>query len=151
MSHINGFYTAMEDFLIAMRRTFPEMKDIYAIQNKIAVGQATKPKFIITMFMEQLSPYYKPILDKNENFFRTKINEKTVDSVCGKLGTPDRTKKMIDNIFKAIGKEWDDSLGLKTKLAIWKHLKVLLIMGALAVDNGITYIKIIKYASTIKK
>ena len=151
MSHIDGFYNAMEDFLIAMRRTFPEMKEIYTIQNKIAVGQATKPKYVITQFMEQISPYYKPILDKDEEFFRTQISKtynKTFNEVCDNLGALDRTKTMIDTILKTIGKEWDLTLSDQTKQAIWNHLKVLLIMGSMAYDNGITYIHIIKYASS---
>ena len=78
--------------------------------------------------------------------FGIRFNTKeTVDD----LGTLDRTKNMIDTILKTIGNEWDLTLGDNTKKAIWNHLKVLLIMGSMAFDQGRKYGHIIQFAQTL--
>lgn len=147
----NAFFKVVNEFITGMMRTCPEIRrELTKLETFIDIGQNTMPRLIIQEFMNKIEPYYKHILEHNEEYFRMEIDyEQTFETTCQNYSASDKIKTFIDNLLRFIGREWEKSLSDRHKLEIWGYLSSIIVIGA--VYLGSDYKHIVEYAEYVEQ
>lgn len=66
---LNSFLNQLEEFVDDLRVLLPTWDDVLAIRKTIELGRPINPRAILDNYMQYISPYYKHILLRNEEFF----------------------------------------------------------------------------------
>lgn len=112
--YINNFYKTLREFLVNLRKTYPELKE--DLDNYYIYIKKTKKKKFIKKFMNNLQPYAESISKNDESIF--KKNEQV---------------NILRNIdFTQIFKRSNDS----NKKIIWQYLQSLFILGNFILNAG---------------
>ena len=112
--YINNFYKTLREFLVNLRKTYPELKE--DLDNYYIYIKKTKKKKFIKKFMNNLQPYAECISKNDESIF--KKNEQV---------------NILRNIdFSQIFKRTNDS----NKKIIWQYLQSLYILGNFILNAG---------------
>lgn len=131
MSHLTGFNNLFDKFLSDLSRWNPDISDIQVLQTSIQLLRQINPRAVLMQFMFYISPYYVHILNENEAFF-VDLNNIKIDVV------PDDFKDCSDAELMQKLISFKDKWGTYTeerKARIWKMLKALVKIGALASND----------------
>lgn len=111
---IQTFVSVMKDFLEDVYSCYPETS-LFLLQKFVNGMAITNPSYIVDTFVENVEPYKKHILEKNEDFF---INNKDKFK--------DENKQFASYIEKIINIWKEPSTPVKTKDCIWRYMTILM-------------------------
>ncbi len=110
MTTVSAFNDMMDQFLTELNLTFPENKGVMKFQASFEILKVTSPRSILDNFMNDVKPYAKKIIAKDETFI---------------LEDSKNIKSLSD--IEIVGM-WNSSSN-NTKNAIWQYLHTLVMLG----------------------
>jgi DNA-binding transcriptional ArsR family regulator len=113
------FNNKLDELLGELSRTFTEMSDIKILRNGLTFARTLDLKMPQSMFDRHVTPAYeKRIIDEDEQFF---LHEEDYHAIASEHG--------VDlDIIGQLKSIWKDLDG-ENKQAIWKYLKVLVLLN----------------------
>lgn len=109
-STIGSFVMMMEQFIDELSMTFPKETKLKVYKNSFDMLKKTNPRKVLTVFMDNVSPYSQQIMSKDE----TIMLDDTI---------PLNKELNLKSIWQS------SDITENTKEAIWAHLNTLLMFG----------------------
>jgi hypothetical protein len=132
---LTSFNTLAEEFFDKMIKLFPNEKKIRGYQLGFKAAKKYNNKKPVEMFMNNLLPFGKQIIHRDETFFKQDEYIDHVQNLSGKMG---------------LIKYWDD-MSKENQNSIWEYMQSLYMLGMNIIGRKNELMFIMKNNKTIKQ
>jgi len=127
MSILTQFNNQLSDFMTELIYLYPENKRFTIFNQKLEILRSVNPKLIIEKYIEFIYPFRKEILSEDDTYFTSKSNNNNIEEIYTHENVKDQNYIPIEYALN-LKDIWID-MGKKTKNAVWRYFKVLIILS----------------------
>ncbi len=126
--YIESFNNKLQEFLVDLSETFPELKDIRMLKSSFVMVKNINPRLPQKVFNEHIAREFdQKIRNRDENFFLEYNYEDIVENVSKIGGVQGNAVQALDFVGQ-LKRVWRD-LTEENKDVVWKYMTVLLVLN----------------------